>query len=350
MRKFKILLVLLLCLSMVLLCSCGAATSEDYSSQSYDSSASYESETSYEESPQAVLDSKSYAAEEAADESGEGEDSSSQHGLKIIRTSTLNVETMDFEASYAAIMQALEDVKGYIGYSSQRGGDSYYGYSARYAEMQLRVPSAQYDNFLNASGTFGTVTSRTDNTQDITTAYLDTEARIASLKQQEQRLMELQAQAATLEDLLTIENQLTQVRYEIDSYTRQLQTYDNLVNYTTITIYLQEVSVISPAKSKGFGTKVWEALQGSLSSFLSFLQGLVIVLIYLLPFAVIGLGIFFLCRYFYRKSAPKRAAKAAERAAWLASHPPRPMGPMPGYAPAGAPVPPVQPPPPNGTK
>ena len=85
-----------------------------------------------------------------------------------------------------------------------------------------------------------------ESTEDVTADYVDVEARLNSLEAQRQRLEELRAQAGNLEDLLAIENQLTQVQYQIESYTGQKRVLDDQITYSTVNVYLDEVKVLLP--------------------------------------------------------------------------------------------------------
>lgn len=237
----------------------------------------------------------------------------SEFGLKIIYTSSMSIETLNYEESYSVIMEALHKAGGYISYSNQSGGqfgDAYY--TARRANFEFRIPVENYEQFLSSSGDFGNVTNRTDNSQDITSAYIDIEARLTALKTQEERLLELLKEAKDIETLLTLEDKLAAVRYEIENYTSQLRMYDNLVEYSTVSIELSEVSAAVPIKTKSFGQELGEAITGSLRTVMTFLRGLVIVLVYVLPYCVIALGIFFAVRPFAKRAKKKRDEKRAQ--------------------------------------
>ena len=78
--------------------------------------------------------------------------------------------------------------------------------------------------------------SKQESTQDVTSAYVDVEARLKSLKLQEERLYAMMEQAGDLETLLAIQNQLTEVQYQIESYTAPQRTYDDLISYSTVDV------------------------------------------------------------------------------------------------------------------
>ena len=81
--------------------------------------------------------------------------------------------------------------------------------------------------------------------------------RVSTLEDELERLNELLSQASSMEDILAIESKISDVRYELESYQSQMNTYDNLINYSTVDIYVLEVDVVSA----GQGDSAWEQIQ-----------------------------------------------------------------------------------------
>lgn len=108
--------------------------------------------------------------------------------------------------------------------------------------------------------------SKQESTQDVTSAYVDVEARLKSLKLQEERLYAMMEQAGDLETLLAIQNQLTEVQYQIESYTAQQRTYDDLISYSTVDVTVEEVKQITE-KTETFGDRVSDAFRRSWRDF-----------------------------------------------------------------------------------
>ena len=71
--------------------------------------------------------------------------------------------------------------------------------------------------------------------------YVDVESHITALKTEQESLLKMLEQADTIETILAIQNQLTQVRYQLESYESQKRTYDNDLNYSAVYVYVQEV-------------------------------------------------------------------------------------------------------------
>lgn len=296
--------ILCLCLIISLACLAGCGN------------ASHEYATDSAEYPSASPDFAAEQERQYQDNAGGLADNSEQgYGQKIVYSSTLYIETLDYDNSYRAIELALNNSGGHIAYSNQSGGspgDSYY--NARRVYLELKVPAETYETFLNQSENFGNITNRTDSTQDITSSYIDVEARLSALRVQEERLLELLSQAQDVETLLLIESRLSEVRYEIELYTSQKNTYDHMVAFCTVTIDLVEVSNVTPIPTKGFWQEMADAAVGSLRSIVTFLRGLLIVIIFILPYAIIAACVyFFIVRPLVKRSNKKREALLAQQ-------------------------------------
>ena len=194
---------------------------------------------------------------------------------KIIYTADLSLESTEFDSASSALLDALAQAGGYV-QSSESGGSTEYG---RWVRWSLRVPADQYRSFLTAAENSASRTSLSESTEDVTADYVDVEARLNSLE-------ELRAQAANLEDLLAIENQLTQVQYQIESYTGQKRVLDDQITYSTVNVYLDEVKVLSPT-STSFGSRIARAFTEGWRGFGHGLQDLAVALVGGLPWLLV---------------------------------------------------------------
>ncbi len=119
--------------------------------------------------------------------SGEAESDASARtadSAKIIYTANLTLETRDYDTARAALDTALSDADGYMESSSEYTNTD----STRSVSLTLRVPQDSYKSFLAAAAQSGSVTYQNQQAEDITTRYMDTEARLASLTAQRTRL------------------------------------------------------------------------------------------------------------------------------------------------------------------
>lgn len=201
-----------------------------------------------------------------------------QDSRKIIMYAQLHIESTDYDATLSELQQAVLQAQGHFSHTSITGES---GSRLRSAVFSIRIPAQNYSSFLSAASVAGNLLSQQENSEDVTTQYTDIEARLSSLKTQETRLLELMEQAETLEDLLTVQSYLTDVQYEIDYYTSLQNTYDDLITYSTIQIYVDEVVAVTP--SENFGSRFASAFSQSWREAGKFFQNLSILLISNLP-------------------------------------------------------------------
>ncbi len=232
-----------------------------------------------------------------------------QDGRKVILNASLTIEALDFDATCAALMAALRDAGGYVAGTDQYT-PSYEG-AQRRAHYQLRVPADRYDTFLEGAGKAGNLTNKTESTQDVTSEYVDVEARLKSLKMQEERLYAMMEQAGELETLLAIQNQLTEVQYQIESYTSRQRTFDDLIAYSTVDVDVEEVRQIT-VKAETFAERIGKAFRQSWGRFgdnvQDFAVGFVDAIPSLLVLAVLITLLVLLVRMLSRRAAAHRAA------------------------------------------
>lgn len=231
------------------------------------------------DSPGAAENGYSFSVSEAE----EMPDTAGTDGRKIIRTASVSMETTDFDASVAALEQRVSEFNGWIA-SSELQGSSRYD-SSRYAWYTLRIPSAKMEAFLSGAEEFGTVLSSSRGSNEITTEYYDTEARLKSLQVQEERLLAILEKADTLDSVIQLENALSDVRYQIESLTGTLRRYDDLVDMATVELSLREVTSTSPVSGtpKTLGERISQQFSGSLRGLGDFFEGLLVFVIGNLP-------------------------------------------------------------------
>lgn len=197
----------------------------------------------------AVTAETNAAAENSADEQNQSE-------RKLIRNIYLDVETLEFDHLVDELQKQTEALGGYVE-SSSVSGNSYYYNSSRYADLTLRIPKTKTDQFLAQVGDMANIVSRSENVEDITLTYVDVESHIKALRTEEEQLLKILEQAETVEDIMTIQSRLSEVRYQLESYTSRLKTYDNQVDYDTITIYISEVKEVTPTEE----LTIWQQME-----------------------------------------------------------------------------------------
>lgn len=175
---------------------------------------------------------------------GNGESNISvETNRKIIRNVTLGLETQDFDKVVDSIETEITTLGGYAENISM---SDLLSSTDRYCKIIARIPAAKLDSFVNKVSETGNIVSKNISAEDVTVNYVDMQSHVKVLKVEQERLIELIQKAVDLESIILLENRLTEIRYELESYESQLRTYDNLIEYSTVTISIQEVIRYTP--------------------------------------------------------------------------------------------------------
>ena len=332
MKMKKILALCLAVLTVFSLAACGSssyAKSESYApAPALNYTADYD--VAYPEEPmmaseQAAMGgfSASQANASAKEESPAAAPSAGDIAVdKIIYSASATVETTDFDGSLAKLEELVAYYGGFIESSSISGNNYYYsshGYaSSRSADYRIRIPSRDFATVMNALSELGSVPYSNTYTENITSQYYDVQARLNAYRTQEQSLLDMMAKADKVSDLLEIQEQLSEVRYHIESLQSTLTNWDRQVSYSTISLTLEEVREYTPEAKLSFGQQLSLALSRGLKSIGEFFRDLLLWLLEALPalilLAVVVALVVLLVRRIRRKRAAKRAAKAAAQA------------------------------------
>lgn len=227
-------------------------------------------------------------------------------GHKVIQTGTLSIETLKFEETVSNLTNYITSVGGYIESSNIRGNriTNYETNSARNAQFVFRIPQGKFSQLFTDVKSFGTVVSEQSKGEDITDKYFDTEARVKSLKIQEDRLLSLLQKAGKMEDIIALEKELQSTRYQIENYTGTIRKWDSLVNYSSVTINIaevQEIKAVAPNSKNGLLHRISFGFTNSIIHLWNFMQDLLVFVISALPYLVPMAAIFFPAYHFYRK-------------------------------------------------
>ena len=253
-----------------------------------------------------MMGSPSYSYEESSrKESPDYEDmmmdedtktSSSQAENKIIKTASLGIKVEDVRVSVDEVKNLVEGMEGEVQYSTVNFYDYLNAYSAN---MTLKVPSDRLDEAMKGIKELALVLNNESlGSQDITESYLDVQARLNNLRAEEAQYVEILNRAATVAEVLQVTQQLSRVRYEIESAESTLKYYDEQVDYSFITLTLNEESKLSAVSER------WQPGQDAENAFrdwVGFLQGLLSSIIYAVIFLWPVILVVVLAWIFYRK-------------------------------------------------
>lgn len=230
--------------------------------------------------------------DESASETG-GNSTTLPENQKLIRTVYMDAETQSMTELLAWMDGRVAALGGYYEQKSvYRRGSRDDGSFYHSGDFMIRIPAQNLDQFVSLVGENANVTSSSESTENVTLTYVSTQSRVEALEVEQDRLLELLENAETMEDLLTIEARLTDVRWELENYASQLRVLDNQVNYSTIHLSVWEVDKPTVVAERtvwqkigdGFSENAGDMWDGLVNTFI----WLITVIPYLIPLALIG--------------------------------------------------------------
>lgn len=325
MRKFrnvtKKVAAFGLCGIMMLgLAACGAKASNDMANggMEYFSTSSSTGAWSNGVSFDSAIVEESYDYEMKAESptlsTGSGKEDSfvSTSGRKVIKTANLNLQTLDFAGFQTALDQKLAEAGAYLQYADVSGTD-YYG-GRKSANYTIRVPEANLDLFLAGVEGIATVVNKTLGEEDVTLNYVDTEARIKTLEIEQERLLALLEKADNLDSIIMLEQRLSEVRYNIESYQSKLRTYDDKITYSTVRIYVYEVTRVQEKEPETLWERISNGWSDTMYDISNGAQDFLVWAVINLPYLVFwGAVIVVLVIVLKKKSAKRKAKKLGKQ-------------------------------------
>lgn len=256
-KRFVLLLVGVMFVMSVTI-GCGSKKNDMMTDDSYSSSESMVSEQEDSFSNE-YLSSNEYSSMEEVPLSDTSKITSSAIGAgrKLIKNVNMSVEIENFDELLVGIQSKVEELGGYIENLNAGSNRNYYGgENLKYANITARIPGERLVEFVHMVDVSSNVMSRSEYLDDVTLKYVDLESHKKMLLVEQDALLTLLEKAETVEDIITIETRLSEVRYQVESMEVQLRTFDNQVNYSTVSLNINEVLHLTPVVEKGSIEKI----------------------------------------------------------------------------------------------
>lgn len=317
MKKNRIL-ILILALVLIL----GACKSSNKSMEQASEMASPENHVTKEIND--TIDPQVESLGEEAYENAPSEKEDSSPAEKNLRKPDLIIKSAYFDAQTKAFDNFLRSLSGYM-----KSVNAYYeqyeisGSKAsetevgnRWANLMIRVPKDQYDQLMEKikADKDITILHENMNSADVSRGYRDTESRIKTLEEKENRLLELIAKAETMEAIIALENSLSETVTEKEILKQDKLSLDDQISYSTIQLSIYESNGAISAENKSFVGRLGLAFQSGLSNFVLSIQNMILFLVgkvipILFCIAVVILIIFILKKlfnkFYKKKEDPK---------------------------------------------
>ena len=190
---------------------------------------------------------------------------------KIIRTGTIELEVKDVPAALLTARDGIRAMGGYVGASRTQNVED-----RPLAQITYRIPADRWEDALdllrNLNGQTTKLVSEQTQAVEVTGQIVDTEARIRNLRASETALQGIATNAVRISDVLEVEQQLTNVRGQIEQLSAQLAELNDRAGYATLT-----ATFSVPVVAVEVATRGWEpgvVVDEASASLLDMLQAL----------------------------------------------------------------------------
>ena len=200
---------------------------------------------------------------------------------QLIKEGALNFETHDIAETRQHIESLVQKYKAYISQEDERTTAS-----RIYQDITVRIPKTHFDSFLSElSGDIKKFDNKSITVQDVTEEFIDSTARLAVKKETEQGYLRLLNQAKTIKDILDIQNELQDIRSDIESIEGRLRYLKNSVNFSTLHISMYQ-QIEAASETGSLFMPVWDAIKGGVQAF----AAVCIALLYGWVFIALGIA------------------------------------------------------------
>jgi hypothetical protein len=227
---------------------------------------------------------------------------------KIIRNADITLQVTNVESMLATVRGITDNASGLVFASSTSfDGDN------QVATMTLDIPAAQFDQVVNAlRSALGVkkVQSESITSQDVTDQYVDYQSQLKSLNTTQDRLLALLNSATNMNDIITLNDHLSDIQNQIDQITGRINYIDQKTTFSRITLTINPVA-ITVHKNEDGGLDLMQAVSTAWAASLRFTGGVltnlvktVVFLWWMVPLAAIAYSLFALRRQRRRQNAP----------------------------------------------
>jgi hypothetical protein len=262
--KFKKIISILFMILLFTACSSFSSPEEQSQNDNYDTS----------------LESEGMAPSFTNDENSiTNKDNIGLPNEKLIQTIGLELETKQYATTVSEIEALVRSLNGYIQSSYIPRPRSNVEFNNLEANLNVMIPTSSIDDFILKTGKTSNIVNERREAYNVTDVYRDTESRISTLKAKELRLLDLLKESGTLSDLLMIENELSNSRYEIERLESSIQDFDTRIKYTQFNLTIREVYEYSPSEQASLWERIVEGFTNNAQSYLRTLEAAFIFIV-----------------------------------------------------------------------
>ena len=200
-------------------------------------------------------------------------------GPLVIRQAqlSLTVSAGSFDSKLADVRHLVELEQGFIAGTDAQANPQLPNDQIRTGVITFMVPADKFDDTIDAVAKLGKVQNEHISGQDVSAQYVDLQARLANEEAQRNAMLALLARAQSVQDIITVQNQLGQITQQIEELKGQIQYLDHNTSFSTVTVQLVEAGAPAPTPSGdtwGFVTAMSDAAHNFVTTINYMITGL----------------------------------------------------------------------------
>lgn len=162
---------------------------------------------------------------------------------QVIRKAEIAVRVPNVEKAEREVNQIVRGWQGYV----ESANSSDLNTSNPVLTMAIRVPVDRFDEGIAKLESLGVRLSKVVSSEDVTGQIVDLDARLGTLRAQEETYRGLLKKSTNLENVISLQDKLTEVRATIESMAAQRKTLGNLASLSNISLRLEQDAVAHAA-------------------------------------------------------------------------------------------------------
>jgi hypothetical protein len=183
---------------------------------------------------------------------------------RLAKTARIDVLVASVETSLKRVRELTGDNGGELTSlddASPRTAGAVHG-----AQLTVEIPAARLDATLDQFAALGTVQNRAIDAEDVDAAIVDEEARLRNLRSEENDLRALMAKGGKVDDILSVQQNLSDVRGQIEELDATHQHDLHRVATSTISVNLTEERANETPAQPGPSARIDGAWQSGLNA------------------------------------------------------------------------------------
>jgi len=273
----------------LLLAACGGATTGATTAPSAGNAAAGQSFASNH----SVSDAKAAVQPDAANQNANNPKKQSQGGQGgqqyLIKSLAVTMElknTTRVATDLLTWVTTTDPLATSAGTDYQQVGDNLYRIALTFS-VSAKAYSQVYQYLRDyAPAHQGKMTGFQEQVQDVSNDYIDTSSQLTNLKKEQARIQTLMGQAQNLNDVVVLESKLTDIEGRIENIEAHLNSLNAQTSFYKVTVNLYPTEAPPPPPPPSSSWSFGQVMHDAFAASLSFAQGLLTFIVWLLAFSV----------------------------------------------------------------